>query len=245
MLSRNLVKFIIVFATIGMVSSSYAGAQKDQFQATIVLIQGKPIFIDDFNSNGEHFYYAIQKGKKIKLPFKDIKTIRFLNPGKNYKAEVIFKDDTKNTYVLKPAANIVIKSRASIVTLSHTKVAKIEFGPSRRQAETDYSKFDGILLKSFDSVHGQIQTKIFKVRTPYGNLNFETSRIRYISFDGRGKNIDVIALKNGDKLSGVVETESVKLLTRSGKEVNLDSEKIKRITFKKAKLVRDEAIKKQ
>ena len=220
-------------------------AKEIKFQATIVLIHGKPIFIEDFNSNGEHFYYAIQKGKKIKLPFKDIKTIRFLNPGKSYKAEVIFKDDTKNTYVLKPAANIIIKSRASIVTLSHTKVAKIEFGPSRRQAETDYSKFDGILLKSFDSVHGQIQTKIFKVRTPYGNLNFETSRIRYISFDGRGKNIDVIALKNGDKLSGVVETESVKLLTNSGIEMNLERDKIKRITFNKAKLVRDEAIKKQ
>jgi len=237
--------FLIIAIMMEIVFPCSIPAKEIKFQATLFLIHGKPIFIEDFNSNGEHFYYAIQKGKKIKLPFKDIKTIRFLNPGKSYKAEVIFKDDTKNTYVLKPAANIVIKSPASIVTLSHTKVAKIEFGPSRSQAETDYSKFDGILLKSFDSVHGQIQTKIFKVRTPYGNLNFETSRIRYISFDGRGKNIDVIALKNGDKLSGVVETESVKLLTRSGKEVNLDSEKIKRITFKKAKLVRDEAIKKQ
>ena len=65
MLSRNLVKFIIVFATIGMVSSSYAGAQKDQFQATIVLIQGKPIFIDDFNSASVKNHEIISQGAEI------------------------------------------------------------------------------------------------------------------------------------------------------------------------------------
>ena len=54
-----------------------------------------------------------------------------------------------------------------------------------------------------------------------------------------------MGLRIGDVLSGALEVESVKLLTRSGKEVNLDSEKIKRISFRKAKLVRDEAIKKQ
>ena len=66
-----------------------------------------------------------------------------------------------------------------------------------------------------------------------------------INFDGRGQKIAVMGLRIGDVFSGGLEVESVKLLTRSGKEVNLDSEKIKRITFKKAKLVRDEAIKKQ
>ena len=54
-----------------------------------------------------------------------------------------------------------------------------------------------------------------------------------------------MGLRIGDVLSGALEVESVKLLTRSGKEVNLDSDKIKRISFKRAKLVRETAIKKQ
>ena len=248
---RTTMRFLHTIVIImGIVFPGNAIAKEIKFQATIFPIQDKPIFVKDFNLNGEHFYDAIQKGKRIKLPFKDIKTIRFLNPGKNYKAEVIFQDDTKNSYVLKPAANITVKSRARIVTLGHSKVASIEFGPSRipqpqSQSKAEYMQFDRIFLKNGDTLSGQIQTKMFKLNTAYGAFDYEASQISYINFDGREQNIDVMGLRIGDVLSGVLEVESVKLLTRSGKEVNLDSEKIKRIYFKKAEFLRDAAIKKQ
>jgi len=243
--------FLIIAIMMEIVFPGSIPAKEIKFQATIFPIRGNPFFIEDFNFNGEHFYYAIQKGKKIKLPFKDIKTIRFLNPGKSYKAEVIFKDDTKNTYVLKPASPyITVKSQYSTVTLSHRMVASIEFGPSRipqaqPQSKAEYTQFDRIFFKNGDILSGQVQTKMFKLSTSYGTFDYEASQISYINFDGGGQNIDVMGLRIGDVLSGALEVESVKLLTRSGKEVNLDSEKIKRISFKKAKLVRDTAIKKQ
>jgi len=57
--------------------------------------------------------------------------------------------------------------------------------------------------------------------------------ISYIKFEGGGQNIDIVSLKSGDKLSGVIETPIVKVLIRSGEEISLDKEKIKKITFKK------------
>ena len=243
---KSTIRLILVIVTItGMVSPGNALAEEIIFQATIFPLQGKPIFVEDFSLNGEHFYDAVQKGKRSKLPFKDIKTIRFINPGKSYRVEVIFSDGRKGTYVLQPSENIVIRSQATVVSLSHSKVAKIEFGPSARQAETENATSDIILLRSLHNIHGYVQTKVFKVRTPYGNLNFESSQISYISFDGKGKNIDFIVLKNGDTLRGAVETESVKFLTNSGTEMNLDRKKIKRISFKGSDLVVDTAIKKQ
>jgi len=242
--------FLIIAIMMEIVFPGSIPAKEIKFQATLFPIRGNPFFIEDFNFDGEHFYYAIQKGKTIKLPFKDIKTIKFLNPGKSYEAEVIFKDDTKNTYVLKPPVYLTVKSRASNVTLSHRLVASIEFGPSRipqlqPQSKAEYMQFDRIFFKNGDILSGQVQTKMFKLSTSYGTFDYEASQISYINFDGGGQNIDVMGLRIGDVLSGALEVESVKLLTRSGKEVNLDSEKIKRISFKKAKLVRDTAIKKQ
>ena len=52
-------------------------------------------------------------------------------------------------------------------------------------------------------------------------------------FEGGGQNIDIVSLRSGDKLSGVIETPIITVLISSGKEINLDKEKIKKITLKK------------
>jgi hypothetical protein len=46
-----------------------------------------------------------------------------------------------------------------------------------------------------------------------------------------GKSKAVIGLRTGDKLSGVLEVGSISLLMRSGAEVYLNKEIIKKITF--------------
>jgi len=144
----RLTLIIVTIMIIGIVSPGNALAKEIRFQATIFPLQGRPIFVEDFSLNGEHFYDAVQQGKKSKLPFKDIKTIRFINPGKSYRVEVIFSDGRKGTCVLQPSKHIVIRSQDAVVSLSHSKAAEIEFAPSASQAETENATSPTCLAKS-------------------------------------------------------------------------------------------------
>jgi hypothetical protein len=93
----------------------------------------EPIVIREFSINDNFFYDAVRKGKPVKLPFQDLKEIRFLNPGKNFETEVLFKDGRRETYLLQPASDIKVFSKFSVVDLGHSKVARIEFSPMPMQ----------------------------------------------------------------------------------------------------------------
>jgi hypothetical protein len=234
MTSRLLVKLFTVLAFIGMLFPGNSLAQQPKFPATIYTIQGKTIPVADFHlANGNPFYSAVRDGKEAKLPFEKIKAIQFVTPGKNYETDITFNDDKKDRYRLKNPGNIEIITKYSKVTLSHSKVSKIEFGALQKKQESEpvdkLGNIDRIILKNGDSLSGQLQTKVFTLKTSYGTFNFEASRIAYIDFDTKGKSVDVVMLKIGDRLSGAVDVKSVKFLLRSGGEANLESEAIKKI----------------
>jgi len=238
---RLLIKLFTILALMGMLFSVNSLAQQAKFTATIYPIHTKPIFVEDFHLiDGNPFYEAVQNGKDIKLPFENIKTIEFIDPGKRgYEADITLNDGKKGRYRLKKPGNIEIITKFSKVTMSHTKVAKIEFGTSQKREEptlVDRSeKVDRIILKNGDNLSGQLQTKVFTLKTSYGTFNFEAPQISYIDFDSQGKDkdIDVVVLKIGDRLSGVIEVESVKFLMISGKEVSFEGKSIKKIMINK------------
>jgi hypothetical protein len=235
------VKFAMrIFALVtlmGLVSSTNALAQqKEKFMATIFPIQGNPIVIEDFDLNGTHIYDATKGGRDVKLPFQDLKSIRFLNPGKDLEAEVVFNDGRRDTYRLVPASNIVVRSQYGTVNIGHSMVARIEFGPLRKeqsQPATVPETFDKVFLRSGDRLSGHVKTEAFTLRAPYGTFTLETSRISSIDFDAKGENVDVVLLKIGDRLSGALEERFIKFVMSSGEEVNFNSETIDKITFRR------------
>jgi hypothetical protein len=231
---RLLIKFFIILALMGMLFPVNPLAQQAKFSATIYTVQGKPIPVEDFHLvNGNFFYDAVQNGKDVKLPFENIKTIQFINPGKNYEADITLNDGKKNRYSLKKPGNIEIITKFSKVSMGHTKVTKIEFGALQKKQEPEpvekLEKVDRIILKNGDNLSGQLQTNVFTLKTSYGTFNFEAPKVSYIDFDTKDKDIDVVVLKIGDRLSGVIEVKSVKFLLRSGKEVSFEGEAIKKI----------------
>jgi len=243
---RITMKLFAILTLMGIVISTHAFAQTEKLQATVVPIDGQPIVIQNFTINGELFYDAVQKGKRVKLSFQDLKEIKFLNPGKNYDAEVLFNDGRRETYLLQPASNIMVTSQASIVTLGHSKVARIAFSPipkqqhppdtkpiQQNQSDAQPGTVDRVVLKSGDSLSGHIQTKTFPVRTAYGTFQLEAPQIAYIEFDAKGPNIAVVLLRSGDRLSGAVEVESVRFVMMSGEGVSFDGKAIKIISFKR------------
>jgi hypothetical protein len=244
---RMTMKFYAILALMGIVISSHAFAQTGKVQATIVLIGvQQPIVIQDFNINGEFFYNAVRQGKPVKLYFQDLKEIKFLNPGKNYETEVIFNDGRKETYLLQPASDITVTSQHSVVSLSHSKAARIAFSPTPKQQAPPDAKpipqtqpdvqlgtVDRVILKSGDSLSGNVQTMTFTVRTAYGTFRLETPKIASIEFDEKGPSTAVVLLRNGDRLSGTVEVESVRFTMLSGEGVSFDGKTIKTINFKR------------
>lgn len=240
-------KWYSILALIGTLCAGQAFAREMPVQATVFLVGiQRPIVISDFTINGERFYDAARQGKKVKLPFRDLKEIRFLSPAKSFEAEVLFNDGKKETVLLQPAADIVINT-GTISMHSHTRVARIQFAPlpaqpppgaqeALRQPRPDADApmpSDRVILRNGDRLSGHILTTTFPVRTAYGTFRFEAARIASIEFDASRPDVAVVLLKNGDRLSGTVEVESVRMTTPSGEGISFDGTTIQRITFKR------------
>jgi len=99
----------------------------------------------------------------------------------------------------------------------------------------EVKKYDSIVLKNGDTVTGIIENKNFTVKSSYGTVPFESSKIAKIVFEGSGSNVDVIRLKVGDKLSGVVQDEKITVKLVSGTSIDLAKDKVKEINIRREK----------
>ena len=226
--------FIISTAFAGLVLSNSVSALEGKFNAKVYPIDAAPVFIENFTINGKHKCHAEWRGGFLTLLFKEIKTIKYLNPGSpTYNAEVTFNSGKQEKLVLMPEV-FHGQSEFGKWSMHSTKAVKIEFSPppvTHTRAEAQYTNFDQILLKNGDTISGQVMAKAFKFRTSFSTLQFRTPQIGYLDFEGGDKSKAVMGLRTGDKLSGVLEVGSISLLMRSGAEVYLNKEMIKKITF--------------
>ena len=238
-------KCYLILAIMGIFFAGNAFGQEEKFLATITLIGVKPFEVPDFTINGERFYDAVRQGKKARLPFRDLKEIRFLNPAKSFEVEVLFNDGRKETLLLQPAADITLDT-GMISEYGHTKVARIQFAPMpaqptprsgqpapSKQSDATPVTSDRVVLRNGDILSGQVQTKTFPLRTAYGTFRFEAAQIASIEFDSTRPHLAVVLLKNGDRLNGRVEVESLSFTITSGEAVSFDGKTIKAITFKR------------
>lgn len=226
--------FIISTVFAGLAISNSVWAREGKFDANVYPIDAAPVFIENFTMNGKHKCLAQWRGGFLTLFFREIKEIEYLNPGSPpYHVEVTFNSGKREKLVLMPVV-FHGKSEFGKWSMHSENAAKIEFNPSPVNDSTTkaaFTNFDQIQLKNGDTISGQVMAKAFKFRTPYLTLNFKTPQIGYLDFEGGGKNKAVIGLRTGDKLSGVLEMGSISLLMRSGAEVYLNKEMIKKITF--------------
>jgi len=226
--------FIISTAFAGLAISNSASAREGTFDAKVYPIDAAPMVIENLTMNGKHKCRAEWRGGFLTLLFREIKEIEYLNPGNPpYDAEVTFNSGKKEKFVLMPVV-FHGKSEFGKWSMHSENVAKIEFNPSPvsdSRTEAEYTNFDQIQLKNGDTIIGQVMAKAFKFGTPYSTLKFRTPQIGYLDFDGGGKSNAVVGLRTGDRLSGVLEVGSISLLMRSGAEVYLNKEMIKKITF--------------
>jgi hypothetical protein len=90
---------------------------------------------------------------------------------------------------------------------------------------------DRILLKNGETVSGRLTIDGFTVKTSYADLSFELKQVENVVLEGAGQNIEMLILKAGDKLSGIVGPNIIRIKLESGQEVQIEKDKIEEIVL--------------
>lgn len=227
-------KLSILAVFCGLILPGSALALEDSFPVKVYPSDAEPMLIEHFTMSGRPKFFAGWRGGFVGLSFQDIQTVQYLEPGNQaYPVEVTFRDGRKEKFAFMPGI-LQGESEFGEWSMHPEKAVRIEFGPAeaaRMKTSSGYSNVDQIILRNGDVVSGKVQTSAFRLRTAYATLNLETPQIGYIDFQGGAQDRDVVGLRAGDNLSGVLEAGTIKLLMKTGKEVNLDKSKIKQIHF--------------
>ena len=96
------------------------------------------------------------------------------------------------------------------------------------------AKYDTVVLRNGDTVTGEVQNDTFAIKTSYASLEFHRDKLAKVDMEGAGANLDIVTLRVGDKISGVLETSVIRLKLVAGQETELDKDKIKTIRFRRA-----------
>ena len=230
--------FITFYSVLIMViSTPDVYSEENKTSATVYPKKGEPMIIENINryDNGpKYFFTAVWRGSNVKLYFNEISSITFLNRKLN--SEIVFNDGRADKFKITGSQNMRGRSKFGDWDMYCANMKKIEFGSiglDQTPRSADSKEFDQIIFKNSDFLSGEIKTKVFKLRASYATLTFERSEISHIEFEGGGQNIDTMVLRGGDILSGVIEVPIIDILLKSGAEINLNKEKIKRLMFRK------------
>ena len=230
--------FVTLFAVLVMlISTPVVYSEENKINATVYPRIGEPMIIENisrYDNGSKYFFTAVWRGSNVKLYFNEISSITFLNRELN--SEIIFNDGRADKFKITGSQNMRGKSKFGDWDMYCANMKKIEFGSidlDQTPRSANSNGFDQIIFKNSDFLTGEIKTKVFKLRASYATLTFERSEISHIEFEGGGQNIDTIILGGGDILSGVIEVPIIEILLKSGEEINLNKEKIKKLMFRK------------
>jgi len=81
---------------------------------------------------------------------------------------------------------------------------------------------DLIVGRRGDSLLGEVQERVFSIRTTFGRIRVETKRITWVHLkDAPDVPQDEIWLKTGDRLTGAVEPRVVRFRTAAGEALQV------------------------
>jgi len=107
--------------------------------------------------------------------------------------------------------------------------AERQVSSSPAQQKKNVEPEDRILLKNGDAISGRLQFNKITIKTSYAELSFQRDQVERIILEGSGQNIEMVLLRSGDKLSGVVSLQIFRIKLATGQEFDIQKEKIKDI----------------
>ncbi|MBI9019609.1 MAG: hypothetical protein JEZ07_20350 [Phycisphaerae bacterium] len=98
---------------------------------------------------------------------------------------------------------------------------------------SEEEKYDNIVLRNGDKISGQVMNASLHLKTSYGSLEFKTSTMAYIKFEGADSKTDAMELRNGDKLTGNLNDETFTINMKAGQIIPVKKKDISSITFRR------------
>lgn len=205
----------------------------------------KPIVLKNFCFEHEKegkFTSVEWRHSSITLTIADIKEIVFHSKSYRFSGsthysvshDVLFRDGTKDHFKIDTGL-LCGDSHYGRIKLQPHNVIKVVFLDASHGSKTTtniFTKSDQMILKNGDIITGEVSTETFKLKTSYGELEFKAADIKTINLEGGSNNVDVITLRVGDKLSGVIQNDKIRVKMSSGATIDLDRDKVKDILFK-------------
>ncbi|MEM4245011.1 MAG: hypothetical protein QXR60_02300 [Candidatus Nanoarchaeia archaeon] len=200
----------------------------------------KDAYFSELNKKGV-FEYVKWKGVRTNLNMSDIKSVTAKKAGGIWDfCDILFRNGNKDEFEIKMGSLIgkvyipSLSKYGDFVQMMYdgVKVEVLDSMAAAPSSSPQAEKFDQIVLKNGDVLSGDVLTGVFFVKTSYGKLELNARDIQTINFEGGGLNIDVVTLRMGDKLSGVVHSDKITIRLRTGAEMSLDKDKVKDVIFK-------------
>jgi hypothetical protein len=213
--------------------------ETESFAVKISVVRQEPIWVKDFSAGPsgtqQTFFLSRWKGSSVKLNFADLQKITFLHDSATaqHNARVFFRDGRKDSFLIFDTW-ISGKTAFGPWEFVTRKAREIEFfspGDAARQSPEGGAREDRVVLRKGEVVAGELKTPVFTLQTPSGTLRLETAQIRRVSLEDGGGNRDVVFLRIGDKISGVIQETEIIVKSNNGKELNLPKEAIREIQF--------------
>jgi len=114
------------------------------------------------------------------------------------------------------------------VKINRDKISAIFF-KDNAQRELVYET--NLILRTGDSFYGRFIQEKLTIETSYQNLEIPISKIDTIEFEGEGKIITTVTMKNTNQFKGVIKDEFLSLETVYNPDLLLVPDKVKAINF--------------
>lgn len=109
-------------------------------------------------------------------------------------------------------------------------LAMVTIEAINRKQEASTDKIDKIILVNGDVLSGTVQDTVFTILTAYGRVTLQHNAIKGILIDASRKKA-IVELYSGDRLSGAIQEDEVKISLTVGGEATLKLSEVERITF--------------
>ena len=190
-----------------------------------------------FDRAGKPFIYGLINGASTTIFTNNLLAVELTGNENKYMTGILeLTSGTKGSYKVYQDENLYFvtefgKSSLSIKNVKY--IGRCQASSLNKRNSNLPKKTDSVLMKNGDVLSGLILTAEFILKSSYADLTIKTADIRRIQLEGGGQNIEIIELRSGDRISGLIKNEHIEIKLPIGPALALEKDKIKLITFKK------------
>jgi len=188
----------------------------DEFNAE--LITDEIMFITDYT--------------ELSLETEFISRIVFPRPGyRTTEIRTVFEEEIFGGFILNDSFKLTILGKE--VKISRDKISAIYFHENAQREPFYNTK---LILRTGDCFYGKFIQDNITIETSYQNLEIPISETETIEFEGEGKIITTVTMKNANQFKGVIKDEFLSLETVYNSDLMLVPDKVKAIRFPEEKV---------